>query len=61
MFDYILICSKYELHMILIHSLYISSYLHLYNVLICLQYPFEDFEVILLFHKVVTNFGHICN
>ncbi len=59
MFDYVLICSKYKLHMILIHSLYISSYLHLYNVLICLQDPSKDFEVTLLFHKVVTSFGHI--
>jgi hypothetical protein len=54
---YILMCSKYEVHMILIRSLYVPS---LYTC-IMLQYPFEKFEVTSLFHMVVTNFGHIFN
>ncbi len=50
-------CSKYEVHMILICSLYVPS---LYTC-IMFQYPFEEFEVASLFHMVVTNFVHICN
>ncbi len=50
-------CSKYEVHMILILFLYVPS---LYTCIMT-QYPFEEFEVTSLFHMAATQFGHISN
>jgi hypothetical protein len=51
-FSYVLIWTTYDFNMFIIH---------LYNVLICLQYHFGYFEMMLLFYRVATDFGHFYN